>query len=72
LSDPVDSRGGYDGRSTLRRPGATPINDMSDDSGSENCGNSFLADVGPLENGDLSMRIATINHTHTYMSNVHV
>lgn len=56
LSDPVDSRGGY--RSTLRR--GPPMNDMSDDSGSEKSGNAFLADVvGPLENGDM-MKLSCI------------
>jgi hypothetical protein len=53
-SDPFDSRGGY--RSVLRR-GAAPMNEMSDDSGSENSGNGFRADpaLSPvvLANGDL-------------------
>jgi hypothetical protein len=58
LSDPVDSRGGN--RSVLMRPpppGAPPMNDMSDDSGSEKSGNGLRADppLRPvLENGDLS------------------
>nr|ACR35446.1 unknown [Zea mays] len=53
-SDPLDSRGGY--RSVLLR-GADPMNDMSDDSGSEKSGNAFRADPAlcpvVLANGDM-------------------
>jgi hypothetical protein len=59
-SDPLDSRGGY--RSVLLR-GAEPMNDMSDDSGSENSGNAFRAEPAlcpvVLENGDLSAQRVT-------------
>jgi hypothetical protein len=64
-SDPLDSRAGY--RSVLLR-GAEPMNDMSDDSGSENSGNAFRAEPAlcpvVLENGDLS---ATEGHSHSTM-----
>jgi hypothetical protein len=57
-SDPLDSRGGHGGYRSVLRRGAEPMNDMSDDSGSENSGNGFRADPAPtpvdLANGDLS------------------
>ena len=57
-SDPLDSRGGHSGYRSVLRRGAEPMNDMSDDSGSENSGNGFRADPAPspvdLANGDLS------------------
>jgi len=56
-SDPLDSRGGHSGYRSVLRRGAEPMNDMSDDSGSENSGNGFRADPAPspvdLANGDL-------------------